>query len=144
MTCLLMKLSSACFLMRWLYYILNPDSLKLVYFAHIYSIVKYGIIFWGKQRDVNKLFILQKRVLRIMIGLSYRGSCRAWFKQLEILTVPCLYTHIYSLLMFVISNLSYFKTNVSVSQYTQWRKIIFTNHWFNLHRYKGAYYLFCH
>ena len=129
---LLMKLSSACFLIRRLYYILNNDSLKLVYFARFYSIVKYGLIFWGKQRDVNKLFILQKRVLRIMIGLGYRSSCRAWFKQLEILTVPCLY--ILSLAMFVICKSSYFKTNFLYILILQGRKIIFINHWLNLHR----------
>jgi len=109
---LLTKLRSACFLMRRLYYILYTDSLKIVYFTHFLSIVKYGIIFWGNQRDVNKLFILQKRVLRIMIGLDYRSLCMAWFKQLEILTVPCLY--ILSMAMFVICNSSHFKTNFSV------------------------------
>jgi len=44
----------------------------------------------GNQHDVNNMFILQKRILRIMLGLGYRSSCRAWFKQLAILTVPCL------------------------------------------------------
>jgi len=98
--------------MRRLYYILYTDSLKIVYFAHFHSIVKHGIIFWGNKRDVNKLFILQKRVLRIMTGLGYSSSCMGWFKQLEILTVPCLY--ILSLAMIVICNSSYFKTNFSV------------------------------
>jgi len=47
-----------------------------------------------------------------MLGLGYRSSCRAWFKQLDILTAPRLY--IYSVVLFVICNSSYFKTNFSV------------------------------
>jgi hypothetical protein len=109
---LLRKLGSTCFVMRRLYYILNIDSLKHVCFAHFHTVVKYGKIFWGNQDNVNKVFILPKRILRIMLGCGYRSSSRAWFKQLEIWTVPCLY--IYSLAMFVICNSCYFKTNFSV------------------------------
>jgi hypothetical protein len=47
-----------------------------------------------------------------MLGLGYSSSYRAWFKQLEILTFPRLYT--YSLAMFMICNSSYLKTNFSV------------------------------
>ena len=127
---LLMKLSSTCFLMRRLYYILNTDSLKLVYFAHFHSIVKYGIIFWGNQRDVNKLFILQKMVLRIMLGLGYR-SWRVWFKQLELFHV-CIVCHWRSLWSLTLKLTFLYIINL------QRRKIIFINHWLNLHRYKGA------
>jgi hypothetical protein len=76
---LLRKFVSACFLMRQLYYILNIDSLKLIYFAHFHSLVKYGKIFWGIQHNVNKIFILQNRILIILLGWGYRSSCRAWY-----------------------------------------------------------------
>ena len=112
---LLRKMSSACFLMGRMYYILNNDSWKLVYFAHFHSTVKDGIIFWGNQHDVNKMLIFQTRVLG-MLGLSYSNSCRAWLKQLQILSVQCLYT--YSSAMFEICNYSYFKTKFSVQFYT--------------------------
>jgi len=113
---LLRKLSSACFLMGRMYYVLNIDSLKLVCFAHFHSAVKDGVIFWRNQHDVSKMLIFQTRVLGIILGLDYSSSCRAWFKLLEILTVPCLYT--YSLAMFKICNYSYFKTNFSLQFYT--------------------------
>ena len=51
-----------------------------------------------------------------MLGLGNRSSCRPWFKQLDILSVLCLYT--YSMTMFVNCNYSYFKTNFSVRFYT--------------------------
>jgi len=77
------------------------------------------------------VLIFQKRILRIMLGLGYRSSCRAWFEQLDILTVPCLY--IYSV-MFVICNSS-LKLIFLYIQYIQGRKIIFINHLLNLHQY---------
>jgi hypothetical protein len=109
---LLNKLSKACFVLRQLCYVLDIDALKLVYFAYFQSVVKYGIVFWGKSYNLNKVFLLQKTILRIMLGLSYRSSCKFLFKKLDILTVPCLY--IFSLAMFVINNPSYFQTNTAV------------------------------
>jgi hypothetical protein len=77
--------------MRRLCYVLDIDALKLVYFAYFQSVVKYGIVFWGSSYNLNKVFLLQKRIGRIMLGLSYRSSCKFWFKKHNILTVPCLY-----------------------------------------------------
>jgi hypothetical protein len=57
------------------------------------------------------VFLLQKRIVRIMLGLGYGSSCRTWFKKYDILTVPCLC--IISLAMFVIKHSSYFQTNLS-------------------------------
>jgi hypothetical protein len=51
-----------------------------------------------------------------MLGLGYRGSCRAWLKQLEILTVPSLFT--YSLAVFVICSSSCFHTSFFCTFYT--------------------------
>ena len=45
------------------YYILNTDSLQIVYFAHFHSIVKDGKIFWGNQYDVNKMFVFKRGFL---------------------------------------------------------------------------------
>jgi len=78
----------------------NTDFLEVVYFAHFHSVVIYGKIFWSNQHDVNKAFIFRKRILKLMLELGYRRSCRSWFEQLEILTVPFLC--IYSIAMFVI------------------------------------------
>jgi hypothetical protein len=42
------KLMVTCFAVRRLYYVLNVDALRIVYFAYFNSIIKYGIIFPGK------------------------------------------------------------------------------------------------
>jgi hypothetical protein len=100
----------------------------------ILHICKYSIIFWGNQHDVNSVFILQKKILRKMLELGYRSSCRAQFKQLAILTVPCL-IHWWCLWSVIPLTL---KLIFLYILYIQGRKIIFIHHWLNLHRYKGA------
>jgi hypothetical protein len=88
------------------------DSLTLIYFVHFQFIVTYGIIFWGNSPKLKHIFLLQKKPLRIMLGLACRSSCRTWFKKHNILTVPCLY--IFSLAMFFIKHLSYFQTDLAL------------------------------
>jgi GTP-sensing pleiotropic transcriptional regulator CodY len=61
--------------------------------------VSYGIIFWGNSSISRKIFTLQKRIIRIIVGAQHRTSCRKLFKKLEILTVPSQY--IYSLMSFL-------------------------------------------
>jgi hypothetical protein len=93
-------------------------------------------MFWGNHQDVKKVFILQKRILRWMLGLGYRSSCRAWLKQFEILTVPSLFT--YSLAMFAICSSSCFQTSFSVHYIHTRQKNHLPNKWLNLHPNKGA------
>jgi hypothetical protein len=112
---LLNKLSSVCYIMRRLVHILNLETLKVIYFVHFHSLISYGIIFWGNSSSMHKIFITQKRILRIMLGLGPRCSCRRWFVKLSILTVPSLY--IYSLIMFVYNNLGSFASNSSIHNF---------------------------
>jgi len=86
---------TACYALRNTKHIAPIDMLRVIYFAHIHSIISYGIIFWGSSSYTNKLFILQKKIIRIITNTSPRDSCREVFKSMEILT---LYSqHIYSL-----------------------------------------------
>ena len=50
------------------------------YYAYIHSILSYGIIFWGRSSNVNKLFILQKKIVRIITNSRVRESCREALK----------------------------------------------------------------
>jgi len=63
--------------------------LCMVYFAHFYSQIIYGIILWGSSSLMRSVFIIQKRAIRIMLRLGPRSPCREGFKKLAILTVPC-------------------------------------------------------
>jgi hypothetical protein len=109
---LLHKLSALYFLMRKLYYTLKTNGLKTVYYAYYNSLVNYGIIFWGNTADSKKVFVLQKKIIRIIMGVGPTYSCRGLFKHLGILPIPSVY--LYSLMMFVVNNLDKFQLNSSV------------------------------
>jgi hypothetical protein len=78
-----------------MYPICNINTLKSIYFAYFHSTIKYGIIFWGNSTNSKKVFTLQKKTTRIMVGAHSRVSCRSLFQHLEILPIPCLYIYIY-------------------------------------------------
>jgi hypothetical protein len=59
----------------------------MIYFAYFNSILKYGIMLWGNRTDSIRVFQLQKKVVRIMVGAKSRVSCKPLFKTLEILTL---------------------------------------------------------
>jgi len=99
-------------MLRKLLPIVNVKVLHMVYFAHFYSHVSYGIVFWGSSSSMRNDFIIQKREIRIMLRLGQRSSCKEGFKKLAILTVPCLY--IYALMLFAVRNLNIYQTNSSV------------------------------
>jgi predicted membrane protein len=77
------KLSAACYAVRQMYHFINQNTLKSIYFAYFHSIVKYGIIFWDNSSNSRKIFTLQKKIIRIMVGAHPRTSCRRLFKKSE-------------------------------------------------------------
>jgi hypothetical protein len=95
--------------MKRLVHILNLGTLKVIYFVHFHSLISYGIIFWGNSPTMHKVFLIQKRILRIMLGLGPRCSYRRQFVKLHTLPVPSLY--VFLLIMFVHNNMDNFKTN---------------------------------
>ena len=79
---LLHKLSTVCFIMRRLSHMLHVDTLRVVYFVHFHTLIKYSIIFWGTSTTVHKVFLIQKRIIRIMLGICPRTSCRTGLRNL--------------------------------------------------------------
>jgi hypothetical protein len=80
----------------------------MIYRSPFHSIMSYGIMFWGNSPHSHVIFKMQKMVLRILIGIGYRESCRESFKELKILALSSQY--IFSLL-FVFHNRDYFASN---------------------------------
>jgi hypothetical protein len=96
--------------------------------------MKYGIIFWCK-----KVFTLQKKIVRIMMGVKSRISCRELFKRLQILTFPCEYIH--SLINFITTKEELFQTNADVHSINTRHKHCLHKPLVNLSCFqKGAYY----
>jgi len=87
------KLSVACYMVSQMYHICNNDNLRLIYFAYFHSVASYRIILWGNSSYSRKIFTLQKKIIRIIMGAHPKTSCRKIFKKLEILTVPSQYIY---------------------------------------------------
>lgn len=85
------KLSTALYAIRNLRTVVSLDTLRIFYFAYVESRLRYGVIFWGAVACARRLFILQKRIIRCMMGVATLASCRPIFSDLRILPLPSLY-----------------------------------------------------
>jgi hypothetical protein len=61
------------------------------YYAYVEPILRYGIVLWGRGSQVDRAFRAQKSILRIIVGIRPRDSCRGLFKENMILTLAGLY-----------------------------------------------------
>jgi hypothetical protein len=109
------KMCTACYALRNIKHIVSVDTLRVIYFAHIHSIISCGIIFWGSSSYANKVFILQKKIIRIITNTKPRDSCREVFKSMEIMTLYSQY--IYSLILYTVNNKHLFETNNEIRKY---------------------------
>ena len=110
------------------------DSLKTVYFAHFQSWLQFGIILWGSSTNLHNTFIMQKRIIRVMLGLRQRTSCKEKFKKLKILTVPSLY--ILEIIILSSKILTNIKLMFQFIAKTQDKKIYFIYNQYNYLQFK--------
>jgi hypothetical protein len=75
------KLGKACFVIRKMKLYSNIETLKMICYAHFQSLLGYGIVFWGDSSEAKKIFLLQKKAIRIIMGMKHRESCRPAFKK---------------------------------------------------------------
>ena len=85
------KLSSFVYLLRKLVRISGRETAIAAYYGHVYSIIRFGIIFWGNSTDKNDVFKMQKRCIRALVEIKPWESCRPYFHKLQLLPVPCIY-----------------------------------------------------
>ena len=73
--------------------VLSTKVLKMLYFSMVHSYLTYGIIIWGNacETKLNRIYILQKRAMRIISHCSYRSSTNSLFIKYNILKVKELY-----------------------------------------------------
>ena len=106
------KMCTACYALRNIKHI---DMLRVIYFAHIHSIVSYGIIFLGSSSHANTVFILQTKIIRIITNTRRRDFCSEVFKSMEIM--PLYSQYMYSLVLYTINNKHLFDTNNEIHKY---------------------------
>lgn len=137
------NLSSSAFLFSKLTTYCNRKTLLACYYGYVYSRIKYNIIAWGSadQYLINRVFLLQKRLVRIIFKLKSTNSCKPLFKEHKILTVPCII--ILECALFVHKNKQLFKKNCDFHSYdTRHRRNIAINKHNTLLYEKSPYY-FC-
>ena len=101
-------------LKRNLKHIVPQSILRTIYYAYIHSILCYGIIIWGRYSNIKKLFILQKKIVRIITNTGVRESCWEAFKNMEIMTYL---QYIFSLILFIVKNKHLLTSNRELHKY---------------------------
>jgi len=104
---------NGCYAIRLMVYICNINTFKTISYAYFYSIVKYGVIFWGNTSNSSKIFSIQKQVVRIMASVQCRTSCTSLFKDFTC-SRPKL-----SLMNCIINNQENFHTDSSITMLIQ-------------------------
>lgn len=117
------KVSSGFFALSRLRGILDSGELLNVYFSLVYSHLSYNVCWWGNSTASSRLFVAQKRIIRLIFDLSHHTSCRETFVANKILTLPCIY--ILKTLCFIHENVEMFNTGSICHSYnTRNRKLL--------------------
>jgi hypothetical protein len=109
------KLSVARYAIRNIKYMVTAETLRLIYFVHVHSVISHGIIFWGSASQAQNVFVIQKRILRVTMYMRPQDSCQKIFKRMKIMTLYSQY--IYALLLFVIDSNNLFENSSELYGY---------------------------
>lgn len=85
------KLSRNTYALRRIYQTVGLEVARTAYFALFHSVMSYAAEVWARSAHAHKVFVLQKRAVRILTNRSHRESCRGAFKQTGILTLAAVY-----------------------------------------------------
>ena len=85
---------------------LTENSLRKLYFAYIYPYLIYCIEIWGisPQTHLKPLFLLQKKLVRIMTFSTYYAHTDPLFKDMEILIIDKIVIHRIGILMYKLNS----------------------------------------
>lgn len=109
------KLGGACYALGRLAGFLPRHVVRACYYATVHSLLQYGAELWGRAADWQRAFRMQKRAIRAMVKIPQDASAKPYFKELEILTLPCIV--IFQVSVYVRNNLELFTRNSDVHRY---------------------------
>lgn len=110
------KLGRAFYAMLTIRNSVDDEALLQIYYATVQSILSYNLVVWGQAAELHRVFVLQKRILRMMFRMEPRQTCREVFKDKGIMTVVSLY--LYKLLLYIHKNKNRFTLNSDVHDYS--------------------------
>ena len=73
------RLSKQMFLLRQLSNEVSRNVLRFAHYLNFHSSLSYAILNWGHSSHSSKVFAQQRKCMRILGRLKYRGSCRQEF-----------------------------------------------------------------
>ena len=87
------KLTSALYALRSAKNYLTEKALKTIYYALFQSHIDYGLILWGTaaKKHINRIWILQKKAIRILTKATYNAHTNPLFHKLRILKLWDIY-----------------------------------------------------
>ena len=102
---------------------LSRYMIRNIYFTKFQSLLRFGILFCGGMGgEVNvRILRIQERVVRLVVGVSSRTSCRQLFKEMSVLTLAYLY--ILELTCFIRKYCQYLELNSHVHNHNTRRKM---------------------
>ncbi|VEN45873.1 unnamed protein product [Callosobruchus maculatus] len=109
------QLNKAFYAVLQLKDVLDESAIISVYYALAYSRMSYNIMAWGNTKDRDRVFVAQKRLIRLIFNIKPGSTCRPIFKCKQILTFPCIY--ILKCVLFVKRNPVLFNTLGQFHQY---------------------------
>lgn len=85
------KLSGSYFALSRVRNSLPLRSILNIYYSLVYSHLSYNILLWGNSSEISRVFVLQKRILRMIFNIEPRSSCRPVFIENGLLTVASIF-----------------------------------------------------
>jgi len=87
------KLTSSIYALRCAKPWLSENATKTLYYAVFQSHINYGLILWGSaaKKHMNKIWILQKKAIRILASTLYNAHTNPLFHKLRILKIWDIY-----------------------------------------------------
>src|SRR5436190_17769219 len=113
------KIRKMVFVFSQLSSILNFEEIKMVYYAHVQSVLQYGVIAYGGAYStlLEPLTIIQKTILKMGFGKPRRYSTELLYRESGVLSVRQLY--IKTILIFVRCNRELVITPINHNYYTR-------------------------
>ena len=69
------------------------ESIMAVYYGLFHSRLEYAILAWGHSPHAEKVFKIQRRVVRVIANRGYQEDCRSDFVELQIPTLYSTYAY---------------------------------------------------
>lgn len=85
------KINSGTYAVRKIKALTNLPTTKIAYYGLVHCHLTYGTLLWGVSVSARRIFLLQKRCVRIVAGRKGRDHCKPIFRELRILTLYAVY-----------------------------------------------------